>query len=130
MFHDPGGAFLHATTTMRHSTKYFETTAPEGYNSLNYLALAPRFIIIYAAPSSSNCKLSLRTLPPEVEFESTWLEGTAFVYAKVCRVDSNNEYLTGITTFIICQSRWYHCLRDLDVVRGLDLHSVLESISR
>jgi len=41
-------------------TKYFETTAPRGYNPLDYFALVLRFIIIYAARKSPNRKLSLR----------------------------------------------------------------------
>jgi hypothetical protein len=32
------------------------------------------------------------------------------------------EDLTGTGVFMICESRWYYCLRSSDLMRSLDLH--------
>jgi hypothetical protein len=63
MFHDPRRAFLPAA---RRTTKYLEITAPGCFNTFNRLAIAFRFIIIYAARKSSNRELSLRVYRPEL----------------------------------------------------------------
>jgi hypothetical protein len=56
MFHDPARNFLLTIriTTTRTPTKCLETTTFGCYNPLDYLALALRFIVVYAAPSWSN----------------------------------------------------------------------------